>query len=68
MNICVSKYVTNNFLPTDVIAVESDWLPLFVPNVCTFSKPLDEPAPSYDHATGTIKCHMAATCGLCSIV
>ena len=36
--------------------------------MCTFSKPLDEPAPSYDHTTGIIKCHMAATYGLCSIV
>ena len=48
---------------TDVIAIDSDWLPLFVPNMCTFSKPLDDPAPSYDHTTGTIKCHMAATYG-----
>ena len=48
----------------DVIAIDSDWLPLFVPNMCTFSKPLDEPAPSYDCTTGTIKCHMAATYGL----
>ena len=52
---------------TDVIAVDSDWLPLFVPNMCTFSKPLDEPTPSYDHTTGTIKCHMAATYGKQSV-
>ena len=52
----------------DIIAVESDWLPLFVPNMCTFSKPLEEPAPSYDHTTGAIKCHMAATYGMRLIV
>ena len=62
------KYITTKLLPADVIAVESDWLSLFVPNMCTFSKPLDEPAPSYDHTTGTIKCHMAATYGLYSNV
>ena len=43
--------------------VESDWLPLFVPNLCHFSKPLDEPPPRYQKDSGNVVCHMTSNFG-----
>ncbi|XP_030847415.1 probable ATP-dependent RNA helicase DHX37 [Strongylocentrotus purpuratus] len=46
-----------------VTAVEREWLPVLFPNLCTFSKPLEEPSPSYHSSSGTVKCHMTCTFG-----
>ncbi|XP_038059297.1 probable ATP-dependent RNA helicase DHX37 [Patiria miniata] len=46
-----------------VSAIESEWLPVVLPHLCTFSKPMEEPAPSYHEATGTVHCHMTSTFG-----
>ena len=39
------------------MAIERSWLPLILPENCTFSVPLELPPPSFDDATGTIKLH-----------
>jgi len=49
----------------DVTTINPEWLAVYVPNMCTFSKPLNDPPPSYDDTTGTVKCHMSATFGEC---
>ena len=46
-----------------VIAVEPDWIPVLVPSLCTFSKPLEDPPPRYDSEAGIVKCHMTCTFG-----
>ena len=34
------------------MAIERSWLPLILPENCTFSVPLELPPPSFDDATG----------------
>ncbi|XP_070571551.1 probable ATP-dependent RNA helicase DHX37 [Ptychodera flava] len=46
-----------------VSAIEPDWLPRLLPHMCTFSKPLDEPSPSYHSNSGTVRCYMTSTFG-----
>ena len=46
-----------------VIAVQPDWIPVLVPSLCTFSKPLEEHPPRYDSEAGVVKCHMRCTFG-----
>jgi ATP-dependent RNA helicase DHX37/DHR1 len=41
-----------------VTVIHFDWLPRLVPSLCTFSKPLELPAPRYDAELDDIKCHM----------
>ncbi|CAG2165549.1 unnamed protein product [Oppiella nova] len=47
----------------NVVPIEAEWLPLFVPHLCTFSNPLENPAPRYDSTSDSIKCHRSATFG-----
>ncbi|XP_065890829.1 probable ATP-dependent RNA helicase DHX37 isoform X2 [Dysidea avara] len=54
---------TSKLFMRDITAVIPEWLAVCVPNMCTFSKPLNDPPPSYDDNTGTVKCHIAATFG-----
>ena len=44
-------------------AFEPQWLPVFSPTLCTFSAPLEMPAPRYDSQEGRIYCHMNITFG-----
>lgn len=46
-----------------VASVEADWFPLMLPNMCTFSKPEEEPTPRYDTETGTVLCYIGGTYG-----
>uniref|UniRef100_A0A1Y9J143 RNA helicase n=1 Tax=Anopheles quadriannulatus TaxID=34691 RepID=A0A1Y9J143_ANOQN len=47
-----------------ITAIEPDWLPKFVPNVCNAIDVLEEPIPpAYNAATDTIECHVRATFG-----
>ncbi|XP_022086276.1 probable ATP-dependent RNA helicase DHX37 isoform X2 [Acanthaster planci] len=46
-----------------VVAIEPEWLPVVLPHLCTFSKPMEQPAPSYNEETGTVHCHMTSTFG-----
>jgi len=54
---------TSKLFMKGVIAVEPDWIPVLIPNMCTFSKPLEDPAPRYDSEAGIVKCHMTCTFG-----
>lgn len=47
----------------DVCVIEEEWLPVLLPNFCTFSQPLDTPPPIFDHVTGIVKCHMTCSFG-----
>ncbi|XP_072034599.1 probable ATP-dependent RNA helicase DHX37 [Amphiura filiformis] len=46
-----------------VTAIEPQWLPLLVPHLCTFSKPLEQPIPTYHSDSGVPHCHMTCTFG-----
>ena len=46
-----------------VTAIEPEWLPIYVPYLCTFSNPLDEPPPRYDQESDNIKCFRTCTFG-----
>ena len=50
-------------LVAGVTAIEPEWLPVILPQLCTFSKPLEKPAPTYEEETGTVHCHMTSTFG-----
>jgi len=54
---------TSKLFIKGVIAVQPDWIPVLVPSICTFSKPLEDPAPRYDSEAGVVKCHMTCTFG-----
>ncbi|XP_066303356.1 probable ATP-dependent RNA helicase DHX37 [Branchiostoma lanceolatum] len=44
-----------------VAAVEQEWIPLLVPNLCTFSEPVKDLPPTFDNDTGRVKCHRTST-------
>ena len=46
-----------------VTVIHFDWLPRLVPSLCTFSKPLELPAPRYDAKLDDIRCHMSGVFG-----
>ncbi|XP_050068225.1 probable ATP-dependent RNA helicase kurz [Anopheles maculipalpis] len=47
-----------------ITAIEPDWLPKFVPNVCNMIDVLEEPIPpSYNAENDTIECHVKTTIG-----
>lgn len=54
------------FLMTGISAIEPEWLPVFAPYHCTFSKPLESPEPSYSSSKGQVVCHMTCTFSRCS--
>ncbi|XP_037672932.1 probable ATP-dependent RNA helicase DHX37 isoform X2 [Choloepus didactylus] len=43
-----------------VSAVETQWIPALLPTYCQFSKPLEEPPPSYCPERGRVLCHRAS--------
>ena len=46
-----------------ITAIEPGWLPVFTPTQCTFSDPLEVPAPRFDADQGKVFCHMNITFG-----
>ncbi|GLV38461.1 kurz [Carabus blaptoides fortunei] len=46
-----------------VTAIEPEWLPLFVPNLCSLSGPLSDPEPHYSMEQDRVKCAVTATFG-----
>ncbi|XP_046579366.1 probable ATP-dependent RNA helicase DHX37 [Haliotis rubra] len=46
-----------------IVAVECEWLPVFAPSYCVFSKPQDDPPPCYKAQTGEVFCHMTSSYG-----
>ena len=53
----------NNFFLTAVISTEEEWLPIYAPYMCHFSKPLEDIPPVYDEDEGVVKCYMTCTYG-----
>ncbi|XP_073948219.1 probable ATP-dependent RNA helicase kurz [Choristoneura fumiferana] len=47
----------------NVTAIEPEWLPSYVPQLCHLGDPLTEPAPRFDEKTGRVKCHYKGTFG-----
>lgn len=58
--------LTQMFFMTGISAIEPEWLPVFAPYHCTFSKPLESPEPSYSSSKGQVVCHMTCTFSRCS--
>ena len=47
----------------DVVSIEPSWLAKYAPQMCTFSKPLEDPKPTYDPTEDCIKCTVHCTYG-----
>ncbi|XP_021370446.1 probable ATP-dependent RNA helicase DHX37 [Mizuhopecten yessoensis] len=57
---------TSRLYMKGLVAMEAEWLPIFCPSHCTFSKPLDDPAPEFDETKGEVMCHMTSTFSRCT--
>ncbi|CAB3222170.1 unnamed protein product [Arctia plantaginis] len=47
----------------NVTAIEPEWLPIYVPQLCNLGDPLSDPAPRYDEKSGRVKSHFKGTFG-----
>lgn len=47
----------------NVCAIEPEWLPIYVPQMCNLGDPLSDPEPRYDAQSGRMKCHFKSTFG-----
>lgn len=56
-------FETTRLYMRNVVAIDSQWLPIFVPNLSKFSNPLEEPSPRYDIHSDSIKCFRSSTFG-----
>ncbi|KAL4720219.1 hypothetical protein ACJJTC_010564 [Scirpophaga incertulas] len=50
-------------LMRNVTAIEPEWLPVYVPELCNLGEPLMDPEPRYDEKSGRVKCHYKGTFG-----
>ena len=57
----------HNYYFVEVTAIEEEWLPVVVPELCTFSSPMDTPPPRYDPMSDKIMCHMTSSFGMTSM-
>ena len=56
-------FETTKLQMRNVVAIEPEWLPLFVADSCKLSNPLESPPPRYDYPSDSIKCFRSATFG-----
>ncbi|KAK8788043.1 hypothetical protein V5799_022184 [Amblyomma americanum] len=56
-------FETSRMFMRVVAEVEPEWLPVYAPKYCTFSPPLEEPPPHYDHKSDKVLCSVTATFG-----
>lgn len=56
-------FETTRLQMRNVVAIEPEWLPLFVAESCKLSNPLENPPPRYDSTSDSIKCFRSATFG-----
>ncbi|XP_015783986.1 probable ATP-dependent RNA helicase DHX37 [Tetranychus urticae] len=49
-------YETQKLYMRNVVAIEPEWIPIYAPNMCTFSKPMNDPPPRYDSEADCVKC------------
>ncbi|CAK1590245.1 unnamed protein product [Parnassius mnemosyne] len=47
----------------NVTAIEPEWLPVFVPQLCNLGEPLTDTEPRYDEKSGRVKCSFKGTFG-----
>lgn len=47
-------------------SVEPEWLVKYAGSLCTFSAPLEDPKPSYDHSSDQVLCYVIPYFGPCS--
>ncbi|CAH0713613.1 unnamed protein product, partial [Brenthis ino] len=47
----------------NVAAIEPEWFPTYVPQLCNLGEPLSDPEPRYDEKSGRVKCHFKGTFG-----
>ncbi|XP_075983898.1 putative ATP-dependent RNA helicase kurz [Anticarsia gemmatalis] len=47
----------------NVTAIEPEWLPVYVPQLCNLGDPLSDPPPRFDEKSGRVKCHFKGTFG-----
>ncbi|KAG6459917.1 probable ATP-dependent RNA helicase kurz [Manduca sexta] len=48
---------------SNVTAIEPEWLPIYVPQMCNLGDPLTDPEPRFDEKSGRVKCHFKGTFG-----
>ncbi|XP_049879398.1 probable ATP-dependent RNA helicase kurz [Pectinophora gossypiella] len=48
---------------SNVAAIEPEWLPVYVPQMCQLGEPLSDPEPRYDDRSGRVKCHFKGSFG-----
>lgn len=56
-------YETDKMYVRGITAIDPQWLPVYAPTLCTFSDPLELPAPRYDSQRDQVRCHMNVTFG-----
>ncbi|XP_063930148.1 probable ATP-dependent RNA helicase kurz [Zophobas morio] len=56
-------YETNKIYMRGVTAIEPEWLPVYVPDLCNLSEPLSDPEPRYNRANGKVYCTVTGTFG-----
>lgn len=56
-------YETDKMYVRGITAIDPQWLPVYSPTQCTFSDPLELPAPIYDPQRDQVRCHMNVTFG-----
>jgi ATP-dependent RNA helicase DHX37/DHR1 len=52
---------TSKVYMKEVTLIEPSWIPILARTLCSFSKPLDDPAPSYDAPKDLLMCHVVPT-------
>ncbi|XP_078410231.1 putative ATP-dependent RNA helicase DHX37 isoform X2 [Cetorhinus maximus] len=52
---------TSKMYMKGLTSIESEWIPLLLPQYSHFGKPLDTPPPRYCAETGRVKCHRRST-------
>ncbi|RUS81416.1 hypothetical protein EGW08_010800 [Elysia chlorotica] len=61
-----SMVETSRLYMRGLCCVESHWFPELAPSYCILSKPLEDPAPNFDPASGKVMCHQSGSFGRCN--
>ncbi|KAK3750958.1 hypothetical protein RRG08_009215 [Elysia crispata] len=61
-----SMLETSRLYMRGLCCVEAHWFPELAPSYCILSKPLEDPAPSFNQASGKVLCHQSGSFGRCN--
>ncbi|GFR68244.1 pre-mRNA-splicing factor ATP-dependent RNA helicase prp16 [Elysia marginata] len=61
-----SMVETSRLYMRGLCCVEAHWFPELAPSYCILSKPLEEPSPTFDQASGKVMCHQSGSFGRCN--